>query len=385
MKSYGRILALTALLGAHQLTAAPSLAMGDNAELFLTAAVGVTIDDNIYLRNGANRVDDMILTFSPGVDMVFGRNSMTTGNLYYRHDILRYSDNSSQDTDLANLGLNTLYSNGKTKVDFGASFVETAQNEPSVAGLIVERDTLRARGIMEVGMTEKSTVSFGVRYDDNDYVQTTLRDSDTWTVPLDVYFEYSPKMQVSLGYRYRSTDVRGVGTVDNEDHFFNIGARGEFTPKLSGQVRVGYTSRDIDGAGSDGSFGMDASLNYAHSAKTSVYIGLSNDYGTSALGDSTEEMTANIGLNSRFDDQWSWNVQLGYRVSEYPSREDDYFQGGVGLSYRHNEYLSFSASYTYRNNGSESAVDTNGAPVIPAALLPTFSNNVFGLTANFRY
>lgn len=378
MKSYGRILALTALLGANQLTAAPSLAMGDNAEIFLTAAVGVTIDDNIYLRNGANRVDDMILTFSPGVDMVFGRNSMTTGNLYYRHDILRYSDNSSQDTDLANVGLNTLYSNGKTKVDFGASFIETAQNEPSVAGLIVQRDTTRARAMMEVGATEKSTVSFGVRYDDHDYVQAALRDSETWTVPLDVYFEYSPKMQISMGYRYRSTDVRGVGTVDNKDHFFNIGARGEFTPKLSGQVRVGYSNRDVEGAGSDGSFGMDASLNYAHSAKTSVYIGLSNDYGTSALGDSTEEMSANIGLNSRFDDQWSWNVQLGYRSSEYPTREDDYFQGGVGLSYRHNEYLSFSASYTYRNNASDSAV-------LPSALLPKFSNNVFGLTANFRY
>jgi len=379
MKSYGRILALIALLSAKQVTAAPSLAISDNAELFLTGTITVTIDDNVYLRQGGARVDDLIMTFSPGVDLVFGRNSLTSGNFFYRHDILRYSDLSNQDTDLANVGLNTLYSNGKTKFDFGLSYNETAQNEPSVPGFIVERNTTRGRAIMEVGVTEKTTVGFGVRYENSDYEQASFRDSDTWTIPLDVYFEASPKTQWSLGYRYRSTNVDGVGAVDRSDHFFNIGARGEFTPKLIGQIRLGYSLREFDGPiDDDGQFGMDASLTYAYSEKTAIYLNFANDYGTSAFGDSTEDFSASVGFNSRFDEQWSWGGHIAYRATSYSNRDDDYVQVGVSASYRYNEVVSFSASYTYRTNSSESAV-------IPVNALPEFNNNVFAISANFRY
>lgn len=370
MKSAARLGALVALLTAN-LSAAPFVAIGDNAELFLTASVAVNVDDNIYLRS-SGEVDDTILSFSPGLDLVFGRNAATSGNVYYRHEFLKYTDVSQQDTDLANFGINSLYSNGKSKFDFGASYGEFATNEPSAPGAIVERDVMSLRALGEVGATEKTSVGAGVRFEKTDYaLGGSYKDSDIWTVPLDVYFEYSPKMQASVGYRYRSTDLSGNG-IGSKDHFLNIGARGEFTPKLVGQIRVGYVTREFDNSGDDSSFGADMNLNFAATAKTSLTLGFTNDYGSSATGDSTRTASFNVGVNNRIDDQWSWNANLVYRAIDYPTRSEDFFQGGVGVAYTYSAFVNFAGSLTHRSNSSTLASSE-------------FDNNVFSIAANIRY
>ncbi len=253
MKTHGRLFALLAL-SASALTAAPFVALGDNAELFLTGSVVANFDDNIYLRNGSAgrpEVNDTILTFTPGVDLVFGKNAATTGNFYFREDIVRYSDNDQQNTELMNVGFNSIYSNGKSKLDVGASYYETAQNDTGAPGDIVSRKSTAVRALTEFGVSEKTSVGAGVRWEKADYdAGPSYRDNRVWTVPLDAYFEYSPKLQWSAGYRYRATDLAG-SAIDSKDHFFNIGARGEFTPKLTGQLRVGYGLRKLDRGGDD--------------------------------------------------------------------------------------------------------------------------------------
>lgn len=372
MKINGRIVVLAALLGAN-LNAAPFVALGDNAELFLTAAVDVKVDDNIYLRN-TNEADDTILTFSPGLDLIFGRNAAMSGNLYYRHDILRYSDNSNQNTDLANLGLNSLYNNGKTKFDFGFSYAETAQNDASVPGFIVPRDATAARALGEFGVTEKSTLGIGVRYEKSDYgIGGSFRDNSSFSIPADYYFEYSPKLQLSVGYRYRTTELSGAGTIDRKDHFLNLGARGEFTPKLSGQVRVGYGKRSYDNTlPDDDTLGLDLRLTLAATAKTSLHFDASNDFGVSALGESTDALTLGATINTRVDDQWAFRAGLHFRSVDYPTRSDDYFEGNASVSYTYSEFVNFAAGFTHRSNDSTFAANE-------------FTNTVFSLTANLRY
>ncbi|MDP2136905.1 MAG: outer membrane beta-barrel protein [Candidatus Didemnitutus sp.] len=371
MKTNLRILLLTALTSIS-LNAAPFMALGDNAELFLTATASVTVDDNIYLRN-TNEVDDMIFTFEPGVDLVFGRNALTSGNFYYRHKILRYSDVSAQDTDLVNVGFNSLYNNGKSKVDVGASYTETAQNEPSAPGAIVPLNLTNIRALGEVGATEKTSIGAGVRYDNSDYqLGGSYRDSEIWSVPVDVYFEYSPKLELSLGYRYRSTDLSGTA-IDNKDHFASIGARGEFTPKLVGQVRVGYAKRNFSSTLADqNSIGIESNLTYAFSPKTNYLIGVTNDFGNSATGDSTETLSFNFGANSKFDEQWSWNANVVFRSVDYPTRTDNYFEGGFGVSYTYSAFVNFTASVKHSKQSADSAAFE-------------FSNNVFSIGANIRY
>lgn len=373
MKTTGRIL-LTALLGTSSAFAAPFMAIGDNAELFLTGAVAVKFDDNIFLRP-SGEINDTIYSFTPGVDVVFGKNAATSGNLYYNAEVRRYDNTGSQDTTLHKAGLNSLYSNGKTKLDFGGSYMEVAQSEISVPGAIIDSEVFSARALGEVGITEKSTLGLGVRYVDTAYQPTSFTDSAVLTLSGDVFTEYTEKLAFSIGYQFRSTGVSGGGDrTDRRDHFFNVGARGEFTPKLSGTVRVGYVTRDFDGGGSSkDSIGVDANLTYAPTAKTSLLITSSNDFGTTSAGQSTRTASGGLTVNSKIDEQWSWNANVAYRSIRYSAiRTDDYYEGSFGVRYVLNTYFSFGASYYHRTNDS-------------VLRQQEFDNNTFTLSTDIRY
>lgn len=371
MKYTARTVILSACLGLTA-QAAPFMAVGDNAELFVTAAAAIQFDDNIYL-DPTNESDDTIMSFTPGVDLVFGKGSITKGNAYYREEIRRYSDNDNQDTELTNLGFKSSYDNGVTKADFNASYAQVAQNDNNVnpVGSIVRRKLTHLGAKVEFGLSDKTSLAAGISFDKTDYGPTIYTDSDIWSLPLDVYYKASPKMDWSLGYRYRSTDLGGSGT-DSTDHFVNIGARGEFSPKLIGQVRVGLSRRSFDAGDDDTQLGFDGNLTYLFSEKTTYRFNLSNDFGHSGFGDPTEIFTLGIGASNRLSEQWHLSGGLNFRKYDFPTRTDDYLEGVVSVTYVLNNVVNFGASYTYRNNGSDVA-------------LAEFTNSVFSFGANIRY
>ncbi len=370
MKLTGRITLLAALIGsaAH---AAPFLAVGDNAELFLTGAVAVRFDDNIF-TNTINEVDDTIVSFTPGLDLTFGKGSATQGNIYYREDILRYSDASDLDTSLSNAGVNSKYDGGKTTFDLSATYAQLSQNDNNVrlAGDLVDRDVTHLHVNSEFGISDKSALAIRVSYDKTNYQPATFSDYAFWSVPIDFYTDYTAKLRLSAGYRYRSNDVsRGV---DSDDSFFNIGARGEFTPKLSGQVRVGYNLRSLDVGGNDSGFGIETDLAYAFSDKTTYRLNVSNDFSYAGTGAPTEILRLGLNAANKFTEQWSLNAGLTFTSTDYPDRTDDYLEGLLGVTYTYSTVLNFAASYTYRDNNA----GTGGSP---------FTQTVWSFGANIRY
>ena len=371
MKNIARIAILSAFL-CLEAKAAPFMAVGDNAELFVTAAAAVQFDDNIFL-DPSNEENDTIFSFTPGVDLVFGKGSATSGNVYYREEIRRYSNNDIQNTELSNLGFNSNYGNGVTKVDVNASYAQVAQNDSDInlVGTIVRRKLTQVGAKAEFGLSEKTKFSLGLAYNKTDYGPSGYTDSDIWTFPLDVYYESSPKLDWSLGYKYRKTDLSGIGS-DSDDHFLNLGARGEFTPKLTGQVRLGYTQRSFDVGSDESLFGVDSNLTYLFSEKTSYRLSLGNDFGSSGTGASTKNFTLGLSANTHFTEQWYMTAGVNFRSIDYSSRTDDYTEGQIGVTYVYNTNVNFTASLTLRNNSSD----------LPAA---EFTNNVFSLGANIRY
>lgn len=371
MKNTGRILALAALLGVNA-QAASFMAIGDNAELFLTGSAAVRFDDNIYLDR-ANEQDDMVWSVTPGFDVVFGQGSATQGNIYYREEFLKYSDASNQDTSLSNVGIKTKYDGGKSKFDLGFTYNQLSQNDNDVraTGDLVRRELTHFHASPEFGVTEKSSVAIGVIYDRTNYKPAGYTDNSIWSVPVDYYFEYSSKLDLSVGYRRRESDL-GTGGVDSEDNFFNVGARGEFTPKVTGQLRVGFGQREFGTGGDDDLVGIDGSLAFEASSKTFYRFTISNDFGSAASGDSTKIFALGLQGVSQLSQQMSLNAGLNYRAIEYSSREDDYFEGQIGINYVYNNNVNFGASYVHRKNDS-----TNG--------VLDFSNNVFSFGANVRY
>ena len=365
---------------AASLSAAPFLAIGDSAELFLTGTVGVRFDDNITLSN--NKTDDVIFEIAPGFALEFGKNALTSGAFTYTETIARYTDTSSLDSELSNVAFNARYDNQVTKLGFNASFVQLNQNTADIRnpnrGQLSRRDVTTIGGNGEFEISQKSSVEAGINYVDTAYKQNTFVDSEIITVPLKYFFEVTPKVDASVGFRYRSTDqtaLSAAGTArDFDDYFYSVGARGDFTPKLSGSFSIGVTDRQGDGGSSETSLGLDSSLNYLLSQKTSFNVALSNDFGNSGQGESQENLSFTVGMRSSLSPQFTLTTNATYRKIDYFTRAaDDYYEFTVGGEYVLNEYVTLSGNAAYRDNvsGTGAAGD--------------FTNTVIGFSARVRY
>jgi hypothetical protein len=359
------------------LSAAPFLAIGDGAELFVTGALSVRADDNVLLTSKAT--SDTIFEISPGLEIVFGKNAALKGSLSLVDSFTNYSDNSKLNTNLFSGDLKTNYDDAKLKLNFMTGYHELNQNAPRTQGAqivpgLIRRDEFVVGAGAEAEVSQISAVGVGVNFNHLNYKPKGYADSDDLTIPVNFYYKMTPKVDLSLGYRYRNYETT-IGS-DSKDHFFNVGARGEFSPKLTGQVAVGVNTRKLSIGGSETLPGFEASVNYEISPKTKLQLGTSNDFGTAPQGGQQKNLSFYGNIATELDQQWSVSAGLSNRSIDYyksiPSRTDNYFEGTAGVAYTVNSYVKINASYIYRNNDS----DLVGG---------SFKNNVFAIAANLRY
>lgn len=374
MKPSSSLLAAGLFLSGLTAQSAPFLAIGDSAELFLTGSVGVRFDDNVLLA--ANKIDDTVFEVVPGLLLEFGKGSQVTGFASYTETISRYSDNGELDDELSALRFQSNYDNGRTKLNLNASFEQLNQNTVDTAvanrGALSPRDVTRLGGNVEFGLSAKGKLGVGLNYVETDYKSAGFTDSEVTTLPLDYFFEFTPKVDGRVGFQYRETTLAGAA-LNSKDYFYYVGARGEFTPKLTGNLRVGLTERERRGGSSESTLGIDTAMTYLYSAKTQFTASLSNDYGNSGTGDSQRNMDIAFGVRSDVSSTLSLNARFSFRNIDYFNRPaDDYTEITVGGDYRVNQFLSLHSSLAVRNNES-------GSPQ------GDFDNTVFSLAARLRY
>lgn len=377
------ILPLAALAAVAQ--AAPFLAIGDSAELFVTGTLGVRSDDNVLLSE--KKVDDIIFTIAPGLDLVYGNGTLTKGHIIYKETMSQYSDNSKLDNELSLISADGVYDDQKTMIKFGTSFEQQAQSNvdvrPTATSIVdrnalIRRDVFNVGGSAEVNVTEKSSVLAGIAYDDTDYKRKGFTDLQATTLPVNYFYEMTPKVDLGFGFRFRKNDLeKGI---DSKDYFYNISARGEFTPKVTGTVAVGYSQLKFNNGVDKGAFGLESKLDYAFDEKTSFYGSFSNAFGYSGTGSATRNSTATVGALSKIAADWTAGARVSYRDIKYFSsvgstandHTDGYFEGGLDATYALNAVVSFNGSYTFRNYDST----IKGGD---------FRNNVFSVSALIRY
>lgn len=375
-----RRLALLTSLSATPLFAAPFLAIGDNAELFVTARAEARYEDNVTFSS-SDELEDESFELTPGVELLFGKNSLTKGSLVLQERLTAYSDNTNLNSDLFNAFFESAYEGAKLSLGTNASFRELNQNSRDVRsnGTLNRRDVTDAGVDAEYAVTEKSKVGVAANYSKSDYKTGGFTDQQNYTIPVNYYFAITPKVDLSAGFQYRNTDVKDTipgRNSDSEDYYFNVGARGEFTPKLSGRFNVGYNLREPDASDRDDetSIGLKAGLSYAYSEKTALTLDLSRDFETGADASGIETSSIALGASTNLSAAWRMNATVSYSLYDYLSsgREDDYIIAGLGATYTYNEHLSFDAGYTHYTNSS----DTDTAE---------FTANIVRIAANFRY
>ena len=384
MKNYTRIALVSLAIGAAA-QAAPFMAIGDGAELFITGTLGVRVDDNIFLASGipanpslpisptnrlAEEIDDIIFDITPGVELTFGKDAQIKGALTLSVAFSNYADNSNLNTTLFNGDFVSRYDDGKLKLGFNVGYHEVNQNSFEVLGL-TRRDIFNTGANAEVEVSPLTSVAAAISFSHENYHPRSFSDSDELTVPLDFFYKWTPKVDLSIGYRFRDHDMASLGR-DSKDHYFNVGARGDFSPKLKGRVTMGWNERKLTGGGDESLFGLDASLAWELSEKTSVQFGASNDFGTSPSGAQQKNLTLNGMVTTKIAEDWTVNGGLSWRSIDYDTRTDDYFELTLGTTYIVNANVRVVGTYVFRNYSSD----------IRTA---EFKNNVFSVAAQFRY
>jgi polysaccharide biosynthesis protein VpsM len=376
MKKTTLILTILAALGASGY-AAPFLAVGDNAEVFITGQVGVRSDSNIYLAGDDFRAHDLIFDFNPGVELDFGKGSQTTGLVSFTEKFASFDDHDELNTNLASALFNANYDDGKNKLGTKISYDELNQNSIDALSdgpYLIRSNVFAAGATGEISVTEKTSIAVGANYRWADYRRTGFADAEVVALPVHVYYEVTPKVDVGVGYQYRASWLQ-FGE-DSFDHFFSISGRGEFTPKLTGTVDVGLTQRHFSHATDTSLLGVDANLTYAVSPKTNVNFGASSGFDANSQAQQQKNLAFNAQVSTALSDVWTGAIGASYRTINYyqisTPRTDDYLEGQVSLSYTINVYAKVTAGITYRQNQSDLRSSD-------------FYGSVFSLAANLRF
>lgn len=368
--------------------AAPLISIGDNVDVFFNGSSSLKWQSNVFYVED-NEQDDYLLTVSPGLEVNVGRGlSNLDLSIVTRYDILRYDELSELDTELFHIKAISSYKASRWDATGLISFDEnqsaTTDGTRAARGDLVETETTRANFDSEYRMSPKFSVGSGVRYSDREYTShDSLADRETFTIPVDIFYELTPKIDLSIGYQYITSDIGEIqsgnmtngifiDSYDKESHFFNIGARGDLLPKLSGFFKVGYRITDpddsnvttyLDSVRSDsttdkdslGTFGMDADFTYLVTPKVTARLKLRRGFGIGGEGQSTTDTSADLSASYSMNANYSASVFSRYSLKEYELNSDDDTIYGLGarLSYVPNQYWSFSTGYAYSENDSD--------------------------------
>ncbi len=361
-------------------SAAALVSIGDTANVYFNGSATARYDDNIFLRPN-NEESDLIFIFAPGVELNVGKRANANLNLYYREDFYLYEDNSDLDTNVSNIFLDTFLNMPRLDLSFDASFQQLIQPEATLRlfgfdGLI-ERDVYNANFRGEYEISERTSIASGVSGSKVDFDNDIFfNDSESFSIPVTLYYSLTPRFDLSAGYRYRHTDVDRNGLANSreyEDHYANVGIRGEVLPKLMGEARVGYQERRVEGGGNDD--GVSFGLDFSHflTPKITLLFGGYRDFETGGQGQSIDTVGGSLGARYTFNHLLSATAGVNYFERDYDTgRTDDTLDLNVGVSYSPITYVNLSAGYIFRTN--DSSVD---------AL--EFDNNIFNVSASLRY
>lgn len=354
--------------------AEPLLSFGPDVPLFLTASVSVRHDDNVLL-SPTDKVGDTIYLFIPGVDLHYSGAEASTG-ITFSEQFSRYAKEHSLDDELANLAANIGYKGAQANFSASGSYQQIDQTTTTATNLDqTVKHTIEEVGVNAEGaLTAKTRIGVTPSFTRVEFPEVGFTNSDLWSLPVDFYYGVTPKTDVSVGYAHnKTTTADGLG--DANSNFFNIGARGEFTPKLSGQVRVGFSELKPVGAATTRQLGVESTLNYAYSPRTSFSLYANNGFAPSAAGNQTEVFSAGLSGSFELSQQWSLAIAGGVSSTKYliiPPRTDNFWNGSILLTYIVTSNFDLQASYLYRKN-------------VSTLELVTFDDNLATLTAACRF
>jgi len=344
---------------------APLISIGDNTDVFFNGSTSLRWTSNLF-REEDDEVDDLIWTIRPGFEINVGRGvSNADLSVTTNYTIRRYAEHDELDSELFDIRAIGSYQSSRLDLSGAVGFSQ-AQSTTGDTSAVVDDDLTKTESYdgnvhAEYRFSPKLSFGLGFKYFEKNYVtnEDFLSDRHTITLPFDLFYELTPKVDLSVGYIYSETDVESSLNTPiaytTENHFLNVGARGNLLPKVTGFFKVGYSTREDDRPGSEdnSTLGLDADLTWAATPKITARLGLSRGFGVGGEGLSNENTSVDLNVNYSIDSFYAASGFLSYNLRDYDTgREDNQYELGARLTYTPNQYWRFGAGYTFSENDS---------------------------------
>lgn len=328
--------------------------------------------------------DELMLVMSPGLEANFGSKlSAFEATLKGNYEIQRFEELFDLGDEYVHVSAISSYDGARLDLNAAYSFDEeqtTAGEQGTSGSQFIEMDITRAHLLSVYVLSPKFSVESGVRYHDREFKEAKdrLADVESYSIPVDIFYELTPKMDLSLGYEYTLEEV-GTSTEDfhRKSNFLNLGARGDLFPKLSGFFKIGFRNVNPEGSTreTDSSLGLDADFTHLTTPKLTSELHLHRRFEVGSEAQSVESTGAKLNMEYAISGNYRASAYSDFVYQEFKDGNDgnDFIKRlGIRFSYLPNQYWRFGTGYAYVENDSN-------------RLEQGYENHIIDLSASLRY
>lgn len=381
------------------------ISIGDSAEIYLDADASVRSSSNLFRSDSSNEQEDVVVVVSPGLELIVGRGTDVSLTVNASYAISKYQDFDNLDNEASRYAALFAYTSDRLELEAQASYSEinstflNSFDTQNTAGSLIKSEVESLGVEMEYELSPKFSFGAAVNARTLEYkgvAATLAANNDKTSIPIDLYYELTPKLDLSIGYTPAKTDITNrpdlitsnnnilVNTpradYENDQDFFNLGLRGQLTEKLNGLIKVGLreNTRIIPNSSNIESdmFGAEGSVKWAVSPKLISTLGGSKDFDAGGDGTTTEVTAIYFSNNYTINANWASGINFKYMARDYTGgsgREDETFLFGLRLSYVMNANWIFNTGYTFTDNDTNSSNSTS------------YSDHSFDFGVSLRY
>lgn len=385
MKTIRYILLFGSLLNlsSSMVQSSPLVSVDDYLNLYFDGSSALVWQSNIFYDD-QDEENELMLVMSPGLEANIGSGlSGFEATIKGSYEIQRFEELFDLNHEYAHVSAVGSYDGARLDLNAAYSFDEeqTTAGEQGTSGRqFIEMAITQAHLMSYYTLSPKFSLELGARYNDREFkeAKNRLADVESFSIPVDVFYELTPKVDLSFGYEYTFEEVgRSVEDFHRESGFLNVGAHGDLLPKLDGFFRIGFRSVNPEGATreTDSSLGLDADFTHLTTPKLTSKLNLHRRFEVGSEAQSVESTGARLNVEYAISNNYRASTYAGFTYQDFKDGNDgrDFIQRfGVRFSYLPNQYWALGTGYAYVDSDSN-------------RLGQGYKNQIVDLSASLRY
>jgi len=368
-------------------------------------AIEEQYSDNVFLEPEDKKIDDNIVTISPGLSSYLATTENSRLGLHYNGDFSFYSKNDDLN-DIGNEGIVdwSLTTPSDSTFEIGTKILDTSiisdtsiqpddvkknedQSNPSDDNpYLLRRDKpyLLKTAYADTNLKPGEFTEVGFRYEyksrEFDELTDSIDDYNRNLFRMDYVNRYLSMFPLLLEYRYTinkrndledpANDSRSLegSARDSRSNEIYVGARWTPETRLSGNLRIGYQNTNYEGIEDVDTLVTDTALSYRLTEVTTVQLKVIRRLNDSTNvendpGDNYTSTNYEGKLLYSYSEPLKLSFRLRYQEKKFEvtegvedmteTQKDDIYNTRIGLEYIFNQWMDFSLSYQYSQKNSD--------------------------------